>query len=221
MSDRQVPFVEGEYFHVFNRGNSKQDIFKSVHDYNRFMLLLYLANDTTKYQMRDVVRSDDDPFKIKRDREIVDIHAYCLMPNHYHLVLSSKIENGITRFMQKLGTGYSMYFNRKYERSGSLFEGKFKAKHADTDEYLKYLFSYIHMNPLALKDEVILDGIYRNTEKEFKFLTDYQYSSLFNYMDKNRPQSSILDTQLYRSYLGTTAGVKKELWDWLQYEYAM
>ena len=72
------------------------------------------------------------------------------MPNHFHILVKEKIENGISKFMGKLTTGYSMYFNKRYDRTGSLFQGVFKSVHADSDEYLKYLFAYIHLNPIKL-----------------------------------------------------------------------
>ena len=84
--------------------------------------------------------------EIDRGETLVDIGIYCLVPNHFHLLIKEKTENGISEFVKKVATGYSMYFNKKYERTGSLFEGPFKAKRIDTDEYLKYIFSYIHLN---------------------------------------------------------------------------
>ncbi len=94
----------------------------------------------------------------------MQILAYCLMPNHYHLVLKSLTENGITEFMRKLGTGYTNYFNKKNKRVGGLFQGKFKAKAVEDDEYLQYLIHYIHFNPLDI-------------EHSMKFLKDYPWSS--------------------------------------------
>ena len=143
MSIRRVLFAFGEYFHIYNRGNSKQDIFKDNLDRERFQSQLFLANGTAPFDFRRV--SKDGVYDCERGGQLVYMGAYCLMPNHFHILLTPAVEGGVHTFMQKLSTGYSMYFNKKYERTGVLFEGKFKARHADSDEYLKYLFAYIHL----------------------------------------------------------------------------
>jgi len=181
-----------------------------------------LSNSTESFSLRNIHRSEKDPFNIiiKNEDKLVYIHAYCLMPNHYHFVISSKVKDGITHFMQKLGTAYCMYFNKKYERTGSLFEGKFKAKHADTDEYLKYLFSYIHMNPLALKDEDLHANPLQDTRNNFDYLTTYKYSSLADYVRNERKEKVIIDTTMYEEYLPSHNNIYTELQDWLEFEYA-
>jgi len=133
--------------------------------------------------------------------------------------MSTDIEDGITQFMQKLGTGYSMYFNRKYERTGSLFEGKFKAKHANTDEYLKYLFSYIHINPLVIKEEDIEVSIHQDIKNNFGYLSAYKYSSLTDYTGTTRPENSIVETEMYNNYMPSHKNIYRELCDWLEFEY--
>ena len=89
---------------------------------------------------------------LPRKETLVDIGAYCLMPNHFHLLIRETAEGNISRFMLKLQTGYPMYFNKKYQRTGALFEGKFKAKHITNDNHLKYLFAYLHLNPVKITD---------------------------------------------------------------------
>jgi len=140
------------------------------------------------------------------------------MPNHYHILASAKADGGLTKFMQKLATGYSMYFNKKYDRTGTLFEGRFKAKHADSDEYLKYLFSYIHLNPVD-----------RTRPDAFTSAIQYPYSTFGYYLPFPRPGlgkgdipevplEQIVDRSLLKMYLPTRAHQKREIFDWLTYE---
>jgi len=139
---------------------------------------------------------------IDKKDSLVDIGAYCLMPNHFHILLKEKTENGISKFMKKLSTGYSMYFNKRYERTGRLFEGTFKSVHADSDEYLKYLFAYIHLNPIKLINPVWKEEGIRNSVEAKLFLSGYSFSSYLDYTMKarnngKRPESKILNRKRF------------------------
>jgi putative transposase len=111
--------AEGESYHIFNRGAHKQAIFRSQNDYNRFQVLLYLLNTKFPVVMRDILleykdRDFADIFlEEPSDRSLVDILGYALMPNHFHIIMRQRSKDGITRFMKKLCTAYSMYFNAK------------------------------------------------------------------------------------------------------------
>lgn len=153
MSLRITPFVHGEFYHVYNRGTDKRPIFSDTHDWQRFQELLFLSNAAKPVNIREVRRVHADIYAFDTELPIVAIGAYCLMPNHFHMLLTPLVDGGVSKFMKKLCTGYSMYFNKKYERTGTLFEGPFKAKHADSDAYLKYLYAYIHLNPVKLWSE--------------------------------------------------------------------
>jgi len=162
---RDVPFLNGETYHIYNRGANKADIFLNESDYSRFQILLFLGNHTNKpFRLDDLVRkykSKDSPqgrslrralFQEEQpDLGLVDILSYALMPNHFHLILRQKIENGVTQFMKKLGTAYSMYFNMKHEHSGTVFQGRFKSRHVSNEEYLRWLFAYVALNPLDIQ----------------------------------------------------------------------
>lgn len=148
---------------------------------------------------------------------LVDIGAYCLMPNHFHVLIHEKTEGGISLFIQKVSTGYTMYFNKKYQRSGALFQGRFKAKHADTDEYLKYLFSYIHLNPVKLiepewKEKGIIDQ-----KKAKEYLNKYPYSSYHDFIGKIRSERVILNREAFPEYFETKHDFEDCLKDWLEY----
>ncbi len=139
------------------------------------------------------------------------------MGNHFHLLLREKEEHGISMFMQKMITAYTMYFNIRNQRTGSLFEGRFRARHIDNDEYLKYMFSYIHLNPIQhIEPKWKEEGI-RNMEKAKDYLTHYPYSSLYEYRKQKRPESAILTKFAFPSYFKTPRVLEDEMNSWLEF----
>jgi putative transposase len=214
MPVRKVPFVPEEFYHIYNRGNSRQTIYHTKDDHNRFVTLLYLANGTESFDFREI--DTDSIFEYERGEQQVSIGAYCLMPNHFHILLTPLVEEGVTLFMRKLTVGYSMYFNKKHHRTGSLFEGRFKSEHVDSDNYLKYLFSYIHLNPVKLlQPDWQQQGII-NLQDTFTYLYAYRYSS---YIDNavSRPESNILNRTPFPEYFATKQAYDREMKDWLTY----
>jgi len=213
MSIRKVSFVMGEFYHVYNRGNSKQIIFRDKQDYNRFLALLYAVNTKQNLIFRLVL---NDMYKFDREERLVSIGGYCLMPNHFHLLLTEVDGGSISKFMQKLTTAYSMYFNEKYDRTGSLFEGKFKSEHSGEDRYLKYLFSYIHLNPVKLVDKNWKTKKIQNKQKILKFLKNYYYSSYKDYLGEKRIESAILNREDFPDYFPDKRNLK-EIFEWLSF----
>lgn len=215
---RNIHFSTGEYYHLYNRGTDKREIFVNVHDYNRFLALLYVCNSSKAVDIAlhfQEGRSFLELFDIKRDGTLVDIGAYCLMPNHFHLLVREKEGDGVSLFMKKLATAYSMYFNKKNNRSGALFEGRFKAKHVDTDEYLKYLFAYIHLNPVKLVDPEWKENGIKDREKAKEYLEKYRYSSYSEYMGATRQESGIVRTNAFPEYFVKPQDFVGFLDDWL------
>lgn len=181
---RKIKFANNYYYHVYNRGVEKRLIFLDEEDYQRFIYYLYELNN------KDLV-SDIPFFKRQKigdlvsDRnKLVDIVCFVLMPNHFHLLLRQAQENGIRLFLHKLSLAYARYFNEKYERVGSLFQGRFKAKLVDRNEYINYLFYYILMNPLELIEPKWKDGKIKNPQKLKNFLKSYKWSSHGYYKDE-------------------------------------
>ncbi len=212
---RPFSFAVGEYYHLYNRGTEKRVIFNESRDYERFVSLLYLCNGKIPIVYRELPR--EELFTIERGETLAAIGAYCLMPNHFHILVREKIENGISAFMKKLLTAYSMYFNKKYERTGSLFEGTFKAKHADTDPYLKYLFSYIHLNPAKRIDANWKTNLKADYKKIFKYVNAYAYSSFPDYRKQTRKEGVVLERKTFPDYFESKGDVKASLVDWLSY----
>ena len=220
MAYRLSPLVPGEFYHVYNRGTNKQIICHDQADYERVQALLFLCNDTQPVSVRNATKRSNGLYSYTRDTQIVSIGAYCLMSNHFHILLTPKVENGVSDFMRKVSTGYAMYYNKKYDRSGTLFEGDFKAKHVASDEYLKYLFSYIHLNPVRINTNTNNKKIPRSdlgTTRAYQNATAYTYSSFRDYVDETRDVGLILDPEAFPKYFESRADWRQEFLEWLEY----
>lgn len=138
---RRETITTGECYHIFNRGVDKRQIFNKNKDYYRFLDYLIFFNTENSIQMKS-----DNKVRPKDEERLADIVAYCLNPNHFHLILRENKENGLTTFMKKICTGYAMYFNKNYDRSGVLFQGRFKSVHIDSNDLLLYISAYVNCN---------------------------------------------------------------------------
>ncbi len=215
MAMRKVSFALHEFYHIYNRGNSRQTIYVTNADYQRFISLLYLANGSKSFEFREI--DEEKLFDFDKGEPLVAIGAYCLMPNHFHILATPLVEGGVATFMRKLATGYSMYFNKKHHRTGSLFEGRFKSEHVDSDNYLKYLFSYIHLNPVKIIQPAWQEQGIGNLQDTFRYLDEYQYSS---YVDNriDRSESNILSREKFPEYFTTKQEYDAEMKEWLVYK---
>lgn len=219
MSQRSTQFAPDEYYHVYNRGADKRQIFLDEEDHQRFISLLYLCNNAVPTHRSDLTRhSFKELFSITRETTLTNIGAYCLMPNHFHLLLHEQSENGISTFMQKLSTAYAMYFNKRYERSGVLFQGKFKATRVVRDYHLKHLFAYIHLNPLGIIDDMWKKHALKNRKEAERFIETYRYSSYADYAQAvARPESIILNKLAFPEYFEKNRDFKGHVDDWIKY----
>jgi len=147
MPRKIIPLVTGETYHVFNRGVDKRIIFKDKTDYFRFHKSLQLFN--SEDQTGSVYEQSFKKDWIDTQTPLIDIHAYCLLKNHFHLLLTQLVDGGVSEFMKRLGGGYTLYFNERYKRSGSLFQGTFKRVHICSNEQLLYLGAYVNLNNLV------------------------------------------------------------------------
>jgi len=151
---RKVQFVTEEYYHIFNRGTDKRNIFGDKYDYGRFLQSMEEFNTTepigsifeNSFRKRTQLGNPVSKLKVKEGKPLVCFVAYCLNPNHYHFILRQTAHRGIEKFMHKLGLGYTKHFNRKNRRSGVLFQGPFKGVHIDSNEYLLYVSAYVSLN---------------------------------------------------------------------------
>lgn len=179
----QRNIAPGEYYHIYNRGAHKNNIFRDDTDRKRFLFyLLYAQSPTSLSHVSRIVKTYQPdsgfavPEKIVEDviqNRLIELTSFCLMPNHFHLLVRENNEGGISQYMQRIMTAHTKYMNTKYELSGHLFEGRYKIKPVTDNNYLLYLSAYIHRNPRELK-----------TWKEKIF--DYPWSSLQDITEANR-----------------------------------
>ena len=212
---RKIVFAEGEYYHVYNRGVDQREIFLGDQDYERFLKLLYVSNGNRSFKFRDIQNIKLD--HIDRGEPLVAIGAYALMPNHFHILVKEIQEGGISQFMGKLTTSYSMYFNTISERTGALFEGRFKAQHVDNDEYMKYLYAYIHLNPVKLIEPKWKDFGLKNKGGAKKFLEQYRYSSYPEYTQREREEKLTLTKDEFPDYFSINHEFADFVHDWLAF----
>ena len=132
-------------------------------------------------------------FDVERGEPLVDVGAYCLMPNHFHLLLKQIADNGISTFMQKVGTSYAMYYNVKHKHIGNVFIKPFRAKHIDRDDYFQKAVQYVHLNPAELFEPGWKKGEVKNLSRLHNKLREYRYSSLADYLGKKRPENKIIN----------------------------
>ena len=223
----QAPvFSHMDFIHALSRGVDKRKIFLDKQDHLRFIHDLFEFNDqepinNVSYHFSSgahgVIRS---PIAGREDtrsarRLLVIIHAFCLMPNHYHLFLSPRVENGVSLFMKKLNIGYAKYFNQKYERTGTLFESRYKSVPVTEERHLLHLPYYIHLNPLDLFAPEWRDRKLEDYQKALKFLDTYRWSSFIDYCGGNN-FPSVTQREFLLKYLGEPREFRREIIRWLK-----
>jgi putative transposase len=215
---RNISFAEGEFYHIYNRGVDKRTIFTTPNDYKRFLVLLRFANSSDDMRMSNALRNKslEEALACERHHPLVALGAYCLMPNHYHLLVSPLEDGGIVQFLRKIQTAYAMYFNLKNNRSGSLFQGPYKALHVDSDQYLQHVSLYIHTNPILKKTR---EGGYVNAklnDSMYRQLINYPYSSAKEYMSGEH--RILTHTEVFPTLALTHESIQRHITDWTTYE---
>ncbi len=219
--------METIIIHALNRGVDKRIIFLDDSDRYRFIHDLFIFNNqenvinSLRFLNKDNQLSDirchsvEGGEKRKPRKLLVRIHAFCLMPNHYHLLLSPLIEDGIPRFMKKLNMGYAKYFNEKYKRSGALFQGKYKSILIEDEAHFIHIPYYIHLNPLDLTAPEWRERELKDINKALKFLENYRWSSHLDYTGKkNFP--SVTQRDLFLDFFGSEKKYEKSIKKWLE-----
>lgn len=203
MPSRIIPFVNGEYYHVFNRGVAKMQIFNNSYDYARFIkTMVYYSIEGPKPRFSIF---SPTTLALNTNKKIVDVICYCLMPNHFHFLLRQVKKGGITEFVSRLSNSYTKYINIKNKRVGPLLQGNFKAVHVETNEQLLHLSRYIHLNPLAgyvVKD---LDSYRWSSYPEYINLIDNEIC------DKKIILDQFKSSDKYKQFVLDQAAYGKEL----------
>ncbi|MBU4314829.1 transposase [Patescibacteria group bacterium] len=180
------------YFHIYNRGADKRDIFMDHYD---------------RIKMLEDIRC----FRCDDYQQYVDILGYCLMDNHFHLLVEQRSEYGLPKFMQKLGIGYTIYFNNRYRRTGVLFESGYKSKEIKTDSYLFHLYRYIHLNPLKLINKNWKKG-FVDISSAMDFVYEYPWSSIRGLFSEN---NTMINNELVKLEFKSIEDFKDFLLDWV------
>ena len=176
-------------YHIYCRGIECKDIFIDDLDYCRFIQSLWIFNNTKR------TRFD---LTVKPDRKIlIDLIEFCLMPNHFHLLIRTEDPANIGKYMQKIMIAYTMYFKERYKKSGRVFESRYRSKYIQNSVYLRHIIKYIHNNPLSLKYNNyksidMLNGIFLLNKDGEKWLNEYRYSSR-NYTEVKPPLTARFD----------------------------
>lgn len=223
---KRPELVEGEIYHIVTRGVEQRQIFMDEDDYYRGIFSIFEFNNAKPVSIRDR-REERRRFKEKTSRGLtsgnferdllVEVLAFCLMPNHIHLLLRQLKPKGISLFIQKSGTGYASYFNRKYKRSGHLFQGRFHAVHVKTDVQLRNVFVYIHTNPVALIEPEWKEKGIKKIARAKKFSEKYKWSSYMDYLSqKNFP--SLSERKFLLETIGGERKCRKAVDDWIDYK---
>lgn len=186
---RLINTAPGEYYHICNRGVNKQSLFHDRGDYIRFLFLILYFQSTFKIHhinriVKDFVRTlgQHSVLAIESDvakKRIVEVVAFCIMPNHFHLVLKETQENGIASYMQRILNAYAKYYNTKYQKSGHVFQGPYRIIHINDNEQLLYLSTYVHRNP-------------REIPKWLGREDEYEWSSYQDFVIENRWRDLLL-----------------------------
>lgn len=223
---RQPRKIEvGRVYHIINRGVEKRKIYLKDQDYSRFVLGLEFFNTRESIDLWNLVAAkggSDPPLdRIIQQRQknrdsLVELLAFTLMPNHFHLLLREIIEGGISLFMQKVG-GYAGYFNKQYDRVGSLFQSRYKVVPITTDEQLRVVFSYVHTNPIELFDSEWKEFRIGDPQQALKKLKEYRWSSYRDYIGVSTFPSAT-QRGFFLDFMGGEEKCLEAIKQWIEYK---
>lgn len=203
-----------DIYHICNRGVEKRNVFLDDGDRARFVHDLFVMNDAHASPNYIKQTRGNLSYEHHERESLVHIYAWCLMSNHYHVLLSPVDDDPtkLSLFAQKLGMGYSKFFNEKYQRSGALWQGKYRKVHIQRDAHFLYVPFYIHLNPLDMLMPEWRHGRVRDANKALDYLAKYRWSSYLDYVGKhNFP--SVIDKSLLEGILGPKRKQEKVIRD--------
>ena len=226
MPYRKEQFINGEIYHIIIRAIDDNLIFKDIDDYYRGIFSIYEFNNAKPVTIRERRKArakikkevaDRGPASVDSRDKLVEVLAFCIMPNHLHLLAHQLQDRGVVKFMSKLNTGYGGYFNRKYGRKGYVFQDRFLAVHIENENQLKNIFVYIHTNPIALIEPKWKEKGIENPEEVIKFLENYKWTSYLDYIGKkNFP--SVTAREFLLKIMNGEKGCKEFVEYWVRYK---
>jgi len=224
MPIKRPQLINGEIYHIVIRTVEGLKLFRNQKDYLRMIYDLFEFNnkESTSWEHRKYSENGSRNIKKEKGRErklLVELLTFCLMPNHVHLLVRQIKDGGISKFMQKIGAGYGIYYNNKYHRSGHVFQGKYRIVHIKNDKQLITVFVYIHTNPVAILipnwKERGING--RELQKILKFLESYRWSSYPDYLGK-KSFPSLTSREFLIKEMGGVKECQRFVNDWLQFK---
>ena len=225
MPRQETQLVNDEIYHVVLRAVGDTAVFNDENDYYRGIFSIYEFNNKNFIEIRKrrverkKEKASGSPRPADKRELLVEILAFCFMPNHIHLLIRQLKDNGISQFMQKVGGGYANYFNKKYERKGHLFN-QFRAILIKTNEQLKNVFVYIHANPISLIEPGWKEKGIENPKEVIRFLEKYKWSSYQDYIGKKN-FSSVTNRDFLSEIMDGEKGCKEAVEDWIKYKNEM
>jgi len=189
---RKQPIITGEYYHIYNRGVDKRDIFNAKKDVDRFVESIREFNQIeTIVSLANLRKTKEIAPKALSKEPLVAFVAYCLNPNHFHFILKQLVDGGIAKFMQKLQAGYTSYFNIKNSRTGSLFQGTFKSHHIGNENYFNKIIGYVNKNYQVHnipknKMNLVFAGDYEYENNAFKIISKEEGKKFLEIFDGNK-----------------------------------
>ena len=220
MAYRRTELAVGEWFHCYSRTIDKSRPFDTEEHIKRFLDTLFLANQSAPMPNMPYLYqkfSHAEIFSLERKGPLTMIGAYCIMPTHYHLLVQPLVENGLSEFMHKMGTGFTRYYNDRLKRVGNLFVKPFRSKHVANEGYLGRVASYIHLNPIELFEPNWKQGRVQKIEAVQRRLLQHPYSSLLDYEKGNRPQRSILNEDAMLMIKERLSPLQESIYDAAEY----
>ncbi len=231
MASGMRQFEIGGVYHLFNRGYDKRQIYLDDNDYLRFIECLYYFNtqDEVSVRIRDVRQVESskaysrtfqrDPKQAKKWKPLVELMGFTLMPNHYHLIVREIVQGGISLYMQRMGNGYTGYFNIKYDRGGTggIFQSRYRCVRIESDSQLVNIFSYVHTNPVELIESRWKDLIVKNPHGAVDWLERYWQSSYLDYIGLgNFP--NVTQRDFFLELFGGEKYCKAVVEDWIKFK---
>lgn len=229
MPRRKEQFIIGDIYHIVMRALDDNLIFKDTNDYFRGIFSIYEFNnfkpvtifirrrDRKTEKKRGKLSDFGSPTILDKREKFVEILAFCFMPNHIHLLVKQVKDDGISKFMQKVGIGLSKYFNKKYQRKGHVFQDAFKSVRIENDNQLMTVFNYIHINPISLYKPVWKEKGIGDINKAVEFLENYKWSSYQDYIGKKN-FSSVTERNFLSESMSEAGGCKNATKNWLEYK---
>lgn len=210
-TNRKLVFQNGSLYHVFNRGIERRNVFQDIREFRRALELVSFYNHKNirirySHFLQLSLKPRESALKrLSESEKLVDILAFCLMPNHFHFLFRQKTDKGISTFIANFTNSFTKYFNTKYKRIGPLFEGVFKAVFVESDDQLIHLSRYIHLNPVA-------SSIVNNNQ-----LLNYKWSSYSAYLSLSKENKIVLDKETVLSFFKSSKQYEEFVLDQIDY----